>query len=181
LQENLLRLGDASTGKPLIHKMYRKDEVYQGPYIDQAPDLVFSWWEAGGLESRKSGAGAKHPSLRTYAEAREELAASWSGTHRLDGILLMKGAPFRAGVTLSPAHIIDVAPTLLYLLGLPVPAEMDGKVILEAFRDEFVSLHPVQYQENEFLMHASRPSEAVYTMLEAAKIQERLKDLGYID
>ena len=155
--------------------------MYQGPYIDRAPDLVFSWWEDGGLESRKSGAGAKHPSLRTYAEAREELAASWSGTHRLDGILLMKGAPFRAGATLSQAHITDVAPTLLYLLGLPVPAEMDGKVMIEAFREEFVSLHPVQYQENDLLTHATRPSEAVYTMLETAKIQERLKDLGYID
>jgi predicted AlkP superfamily phosphohydrolase/phosphomutase len=181
LRENLSSLGDDSTGKCLIHKVYRKDEVYQGPYIDRAPDLVFSWWEEGGLESRKSSAVAKHPSLRTDAVARGELAASWSGTHRLDGILLMKGAPFRAGVTLSQAHIMDVAPTLLYLLGLPVPAEMDGKVRLEAFREEFVALHPVQYQENNLLMQASRPSEAVYTMRETAKIQERLKDLGYID
>jgi hypothetical protein len=58
---------------------------------------------------------------------------------------------------------------------------MDGKVMLEAFREEFAALHPVQYQESELLAHATRPSEAVYTMLETAKIQERLKDLGYID
>ena len=89
-----------------------------------------------------------------------------------------EGAPFRAGATLSQAHITDVAPTLLYLLGLPVPAEMDGKVMIEAFHEEFVSLHPVLYQENELLTHATRPSEAVYTMLETAKIQARLKDLG---
>jgi predicted AlkP superfamily phosphohydrolase/phosphomutase len=181
LRENLSSLCDDSTGKRLIQKVYRKDEVYQGPYIDQAPDLMFSWWEEEGLESRKSSSGARHPSLRAYAEAREELAASWSGTHRVHGILLMKGTPFRAGITLSQAHIMDVAPTLLYLLGLPVPTEMDGRVMLDAFREEFVSLHPVRYQENGLLMHASPPSEAVYTMLETAKIQERLKDLGYID
>jgi predicted AlkP superfamily phosphohydrolase/phosphomutase len=181
LQEHLLSLRDRSTGKHLIHKVYRKEEVYQGPYLDRAPDLMFSWWEGGGLESRKSDAGAGHPSLRSYAEAGEDLAASWSGTHRLNGILLMKGTPFRAGVALSQAHITDVAPTLLHLLGLPVPLEMDGKVMLEAFREEFAALHPVQYQESELLAHATRPSEAVYTMLETAKIQERLKDLGYID
>jgi predicted AlkP superfamily phosphohydrolase/phosphomutase len=181
LVEHLSSLCDDSTGRRLIQKVYRKEEVYQGPYIDQAPDLMFSWWEGQGLESRKSTAGARHPSLRAYAEAREELAASWSGTHRLHGMLLMKGAPFRTGITLSQAHIMDVAPTLLYLLGLPVPTEMDGKVMLEAFQETFVALHPVRYQESGLLMPANRPSEAVYTMLETAKIQERLKDLGYID
>ena len=85
------------------------------------------------------------------------------------------------GISIILPAYMDVVPTLLYLLGLPVPTEMDGKVRLEAFREEFVSLQPVQYQENNLLMHASRPSEAVYTMLETAKIQERLKDLGYID
>jgi predicted AlkP superfamily phosphohydrolase/phosphomutase len=181
LREHLSSLCDDATGRRLIRKVYRKDEVYQGPYTDQAPDLLFSWWEEEGLESRKSSAAAKHSSLRTYAEAGDELAASWSGTHRLHGILLMQGAPFRAGVTLAQAHITDVAPTLLYLLGLPVPTEMDGKVRLEAFQDAFVALNPVRYQESGLLMPASRPSEAVYTMLETAKIQERLKDLGYID
>ena len=181
LTENLSSLCDDSTGQRLIQKVYRKDEVYQGPYIDQAPDLMFSWWEHGSLESRKSSAGAQHPSLRAYAEAREELAASWSGTHRLQGILLLKGAPFRAGLTLSQAHITDVAPTLLYLLGLPVPTEMDGKVMVDAFDEGFIASHPVEYQENALLMHASRPSAAVYTLQETAKIQERLKDLGYID
>ncbi|MGH8068956.1 MAG: alkaline phosphatase family protein [Candidatus Entotheonellia bacterium] len=181
LIESLSNLSDMATGRRLIHKVYRKDEVYQGPYSDHAPDLMFSWWEDTGLESRKSSAGARHPSLRSYADASEELTASWSGTHRLHGILLLQGAPFRTGITLSQAHITDIAPTLLYLLGLPVPTEMDGRVMFEAFQEEFIALQPVRYQEGGLRMYASQPSETVYSRRETEKIQERLKDLGYID
>jgi predicted AlkP superfamily phosphohydrolase/phosphomutase len=181
LSEQLLNLRDEATGRRLIRRVYRKDEVYRGPYSEQAPDLMFSWWDEAGLESRKSAPGAKHPSLRLCAEAGEELAAAWSGTHHLHGILLLKGDPFRAGTPLPQAHITDIAPTLLYLLGIPVPAEMDGRVLFEAFDEAFVATHPVHYQQSGLLTHMSQPAEAVYSMAETAKIQERLKDLGYID
>jgi predicted AlkP superfamily phosphohydrolase/phosphomutase len=179
--ERLLTLQNRGTGQRLIRRVYRKDEVYQGPYVDRAPDLMFSWWDDGGLESRKSIPGTKHPSLRTAADDGAELAASWSGTHRLHGILVMAGAPFRAGVALSQAHITDIAPTLLYLLGVPVPTEMDGRVLFEGFDTAYVASHPVQYQQGGVLAQASQPSGATYTMAETEKIQARLKDLGYID
>jgi hypothetical protein len=94
---------------------------------------------------------------------------------------LLRGAPFRTGITLPQAHITDVAPTLLYLLGIPVPAEMDGRVMIEAFQQEFVAANPVRYQEDGLLMQLNQSAEAVYSMAETVKIQERLKDLGYID
>jgi predicted AlkP superfamily phosphohydrolase/phosphomutase len=181
LADQLLNLRDEATGRRIIRRVYRREEVYQGPYVDHAPDLMFSWWDDAGLESRKSVPGAKHPSLRIYADAREELAASWSGTHRLHGILLLKGEPFRTGTTLPQAHIADIAPTLLYLLGIPVPAEMDGRVLFEAFHEAFVASHPVEYRQGGWLAHERQPSGAVYSMAETEKIQERLKDLGYID
>jgi predicted AlkP superfamily phosphohydrolase/phosphomutase len=181
LIEQLSSLRDEATGRRLIRRVYRRDEVYQGPYVDHAPDLLFSWWDDAGLESRKSSMGGRHPSLHTYTDAREELVASWSGTHRLHGILLMKGKPFRPGLVLSQAHVTDIAPSLLYLLNIPVPTEMDGRVLLDAFHEGFVASHPVEYQEGSLLMHAGQPTEAVYTMMETEKIQARLKDLGYID
>lgn len=181
LTEQLLALQDEATGHRLIRRVYRKEEVYQGPYVDHAPDLMFSWWDDAGLESRKSTPGTRHPSLRTYADDRADLAASWSGTHRLHGILVMAGAPFRAGATLSQAHITDIAPTLLYLLGVPVPTEMDGRVLFDGFDPAYVTSHAVQYQESNWLTGDGQHSEAVYTMAETEKIQARLKDLGYID
>jgi arylsulfatase A-like enzyme len=94
---------------------------------------------------------------------------------------MMKGKPFRQGAVLSRAHITDVAPTLLYLLGVPVPAEMDGQVLSEAFEGEFVASHPVQYHQGGLLMHGNAALDAAYTAEETEKIQERLKGLGYID
>lgn len=181
LTEQLLALQDPATGQRLIHRVYHKDEVYRGPYVDHAPDLMFSWWDDGGLESRKSTPRAKHPSLRTSAADGAELAASWSGTHRLHGILVMTGAPFRTGAALSPAHITDIAPTLLYLLGAPIPTEMDGRVLLEGFDPAYQASHPVHYQQGSLPAQVSDRSAAIYTMAEAEKIQARLKDLGYID
>jgi predicted AlkP superfamily phosphohydrolase/phosphomutase len=180
LTERLLALRDEATGQRLIRRVCRKDEVYHGPYVDYAPDLMFSWWDEAGLEARKSVPGAKHPSLRTYADGRAALAAAWSGTHRLHGVLVMAGAPFRAGATLAQAHIVDIAPTLLYLLGVPVPTEMDGKVLVDGFEASYVASHPLRYQPGSGLTQARPPAEAAYTMAETAKIQERLKDLGYI-
>jgi predicted AlkP superfamily phosphohydrolase/phosphomutase len=181
LSDQLSNLRHQGTGRQLVQRVYRKDEVYHGPYVADAPDLMFSWWDEAGLESRKSAPGATHPSLRTYADGEGELAASWSGTHRLHGILMMKGKPFRQGTTLSRAHITDVAPTLLYLLGIPVPTEMDGKVLSEAFQGEFVASHPIQYHQGGLLMHGNAAPDAAYTAEETEKIQERLKGLGYID
>lgn len=61
-----------------------------------------------------------------------------SGNHRMNGILLMKGPALRRGVKIEGAEIIDLAPTILHLLGLPIPSYMDGKVLKEALDERFL-------------------------------------------
>jgi predicted AlkP superfamily phosphohydrolase/phosphomutase len=181
LGDQFSNLMDPETGRRLIRRVYRREEIYNGPYLDLAPDLVFSWWDQSGLESRKSVPGANHPSLRDNVAADGSPSAAWSGTHRLHGILLMKGGPFRRGEVLSSADITDIAPTLLHLLGLPVPTTMDGRVLTEAFEAEFAMAAPVQYRQGIQLLDQGGHAEAAYTAEESETIQERLKGLGYID
>jgi arylsulfatase A-like enzyme len=64
--------------------------------------------------------------------------------HGPPGILLMRGGPVRQGNVLQGADIYDVYPTVLYLLGLPVPRDAEGKVLLEALDPAFVRAHPVR-------------------------------------
>ncbi|HWN41571.1 MAG TPA: alkaline phosphatase family protein [Thermoanaerobaculia bacterium] len=64
--------------------------------------------------------------------------------HGPPGILLMQGGPVRPGVVIEGAHILDLYPTMLYLLGLPVPEDAAGKILLEALDPEFVRRHPVR-------------------------------------
>lgn len=64
--------------------------------------------------------------------------------HGPPGILLMMGGPVKPGTVIQGAHILDLYPTMLYLLGLPVPQDVTGKVMLDALDPEFVRQHPVK-------------------------------------
>ena len=64
--------------------------------------------------------------------------------HGPPGILLMQGGPVKRGKVLDGAGIYDVYPTVLYLLGLPVPSDAEGKVLLEALDPAFVQAHPIR-------------------------------------
>lgn len=67
------------------------------------------------------------------------------GTHAdaPDGFLLMVGDGVRGGASLGRASVLDVTPTLLYLMGLPVARDMPGRVLAEALDDRFVRAHPL--------------------------------------
>ncbi len=64
--------------------------------------------------------------------------------HGPPGILLMRGGPVKHGLALEGADIYDLYPTILYLLGLPVPEDVSGRVLTEALDAGFVRLHPLR-------------------------------------
>jgi type I phosphodiesterase/nucleotide pyrophosphatase len=101
--------------------------------------------------------------------------------HGPPGILLMRGGPVKRGLVLQGAGIYDVYPTFLYLLGLPVPQDAAGKVLLGALDEGFVRLHPVRTVPSYAglglppgLPGASRSGE-----MNEREI-EKLRSLGYI-
>jgi predicted AlkP superfamily phosphohydrolase/phosphomutase len=61
------------------------------------------------------------------------------------GLLLAYGEGIRPGATLANASILDVAPTLLYLLGLPVARDMEGRVLTEMLEPGYAQEHPVTF------------------------------------
>ncbi|HET6278093.1 MAG TPA: tetratricopeptide repeat protein, partial [Candidatus Polarisedimenticolia bacterium] len=69
-------------------------------------------------------------------------AADW---HRKYGVIVLHGEPFRRAHHIDEASVIDLTPTLLALFGLPVAEDMDGRPLLDAFRDEFLERYPVRY------------------------------------
>jgi predicted AlkP superfamily phosphohydrolase/phosphomutase len=76
------------------------------------------------------------------------LGEPWqSGTHAgaPDGLLLALGDGIRAGATLRSASVLDVAPTILYLMGLPVARDMEGRVLAEMLDESFIRAHPVTF------------------------------------
>ena len=125
--KKLFELKDPKTGKKIIKNIFRKDEVYTGPYIDMAPDLLLSWWDDDCFDLRPSFQDDDNDIVRNLEDGFDKLV-NWSGTHRLKGIFLFKGTPFKNLHVGDASNIVDLAPTLLYLMGCPIPKDMDGKV-----------------------------------------------------
>jgi predicted AlkP superfamily phosphohydrolase/phosphomutase len=70
-----------------------------------------------------------------------------SGTHAAapDGFLMAVGDGIRPGAVLRDASVLDVAPTILYLMGLPVARDMEGRVLSEILDEDFARSHPVTF------------------------------------
>ncbi|MCX6641073.1 MAG: alkaline phosphatase family protein [bacterium] len=77
----------------------------------------------------------------------EKIHGSYNITHSLapDGILLMRGPYFNPNAKFTePPHLQDITPTILALLGIPIGADMDGRVLKEVFNGEFLEKYPMR-------------------------------------
>ena len=101
--------------------------------------------------------------------------------HGPPGIVLMEGGPVKPGAALSGSHVLDVFPTLAYLLGMPVPEDAPGKVLLHALDPEFVRRHPVRTIPSYDVLGLSPglPGVKQGSGLDRQEL-EKLKSLGYL-
>lgn len=71
----------------------------------------------------------------------------WPGWHDSRAVLLLAGGPLRPGVRLQRVAYLDLAPTILYLLGLEIPAGLPGRVLTEAIEPAYLAAHPVKRRQ----------------------------------
>jgi len=160
---------DLQTGELLIGPIFIREEIYSGPHLEDAPDICFLPRDM------------KYVALgNTDFDSNQFIVDAFgvSGGHRMNGILMARGEGIRTGTKVEGAKIVDVAPTMLYLLGLKVPKDMDGRVLLDVFTPAFVEQNPLHVKE----VPLTPPSvdETVFSPEEEAEIEQRLRDLGYL-
>jgi predicted AlkP superfamily phosphohydrolase/phosphomutase len=68
----------------------------------------------------------------------------WPGWHGPEALMILAGGPVRAGGELKDVGYLDIAPTILYLLGYPVPGDIPGRVLTEVITEEFLQKFPVR-------------------------------------
>jgi len=116
----------------------------------------------------------RKPILRGYGEWIHP--PHW---HNMDGIIAAAGGPIRENQWIDGATVLDITPTILTLLGLPVAEDMDGKVLRDMMSDLFLSDHPVatipSYEGGG--QGDEEPRESAYD----EEVLQRLRSLGYID
>jgi len=97
------------------------------------------------------------------------------GFHARDGVMILSGPHAQQGGTVEGASIVDVAPTLLAMLGIRLPPSMDGEVLSHALADlPCAPRHAAQPESDQ-------PQErgTAYSAAEEAELERRLRDLGY--
>ena len=165
----LTRCVDPDTKEPLITKVWTREEIFSGPHINLAPDLTVELRDSGFFSVMRSDGVLK---------ARP----TPMGTHYPDGVLIAGGGAVK-NTAVSGARLLDIAPTCLYALGLPIPEEMEGDVLADIFIDGFRQNRPVLIGTSAGTngkVHGSSMEES-YDRESEAQVMMRLKALGYIE
>jgi predicted AlkP superfamily phosphohydrolase/phosphomutase len=171
LIEKLRGLTDPTSGVPVVSHIWRREEAFDGAYMELAPDLTLEL-EDGGLVSIL----ASNALVRPRPEP--------SGTHRPKGIIIARGPHVRQGLQLSSLPILDVAPLILYSLDLPIPTDMEGRVPTEALKSELLQARSMRTAAPSDTTAAEssedQPESSMDEESELAIIQ-RLRALGYME
>lgn len=147
-------------------EVYKTEELYRCERSDVAdlPDLLLSPYPGLAVVRKIRGASP----VRWCPEDRLE------GTHRLEGVFALGGPNVRRGETIE-ANIVDLTPTALAALGLPVPVDMEGTVLSDAFTTApKIEMEPPVRKIME--QHGD-----VYSEDEQKVLQKRLSELGYLE
>ena len=170
----LMDLRDPENGSRITKRVYRREELYHGPFLDKAPDLLVEWadytfWGRGRYDSRA-------PIFETQ-KTIDLTDIPLTGTHRPEGILIANGKGIRAGAVIDESRILDMAPTIMSLLSIAPPKEMDGKILNELLTPEELQRIAERVPEQDIETLAT---EFQYTAEEEEIITDHLKALGYL-
>jgi predicted AlkP superfamily phosphohydrolase/phosphomutase len=176
LRQRLADCRDSKSNLPVVGQVFGKSEIYHGPHVDRAPDLLIRWREdvsihgLAGLRQQDAGGDTRIPG---------EDPSVISGDHRVHGILFARGPAIRRGVRVQDANLVDIAPTVLYAMKEPVPRDMDGRVLRGLFEESFSRENEVRLSDAG--ASGSGGQDGGYSDEDEQVIAERLKALGYLE
>jgi predicted AlkP superfamily phosphohydrolase/phosphomutase len=169
--EVLSQLRDPDTGKLIASKVHRREEVWSGPCLEGLPDVILEQAE-------------RICAVPTFAEDPGDSIfyalpePSWNALHHLaghrpDGVLLAMG-PRVTNTTIRDAQIADVPPTILALLGCPIPENFDGRALSEILTGD------VKMPGTAAARLPERVVTDELTDEDKAAVEDRLRGLGYL-
>lgn len=174
----LSEIRDPDNGEPVVTEFHRREDLYHGALEKEMPDMVLVMRDYAyrAVYSTYSEL-AEEPIIRTPFRERKQL--THTGNHRREGMLFLHGPGIRH-VDLGVANMVDIAPTVMTLLGLPVQDYYDGKVLDEALQDSIREKVSVEQAEDRGKKYSHAEPEKVLSEEDEEEVRKRLEDLGYL-
>ncbi len=164
LIDRLKALRHPETGQPLMGEVCRREEICPGSRSERAPDILFT-----SREFSYQFCGGFGPTwLETDADRRAD--------HDREGMFILSGPHVRKGARVD-ASVLDIAPTLLYLGGLPVLESMEGRVLTAALTEAIRAERPIKRIPDPGYGGGGRSG---YSDRERRQVEDRLSKLGYL-
>jgi len=166
LAGELRTVTDPESGRRVLDEVVTAEDVYGSPLRDDAPDLLVRWNDGFEVKNQHSGTedmvfGPPHGVLADNAP---------------EGIVIAAGPSFADEGSIETPYLYDLAPTILHLLGEPVPEDMSGSVLVDLLDAESDAARG----EVSFVEEGDTSSSAAHE--EASQdVNDRLKDLGYLE
>ena len=170
LIDQLQTLRDPLSATKMVKRILPKDSIFKGPFTGKAPDLVaqFSYNYELVFDMRGNWLVSDIPKrVRT-------------GEHRIEGLFIASGLQIEPGKLEGEFAIQDVTPTLLYLLGTPIPENYDGRLITELFSKDYLGVNTPCYQVMENKLELSPDQSTAAKQDDFEKSKELLEGLGYL-
>ena len=156
------------TGEPVVRDVLHRTRAFPGPCSSAAPDFTLVLSDYGFVSILNSD---------VVVRSRPEIM----GTHRPNGICMASGPGLRSGVQLDALSIVDIAPFVIYSLGLDIPSDLEGQVPVDMFEADALYVAPPR---------AGLPTEPpqpffdeapVLAQADEALLMTRLRALGYVE
>jgi len=163
--EKLKLWKDPVNNKNIIKHIYKKEEIFSGPCLERLPDIFLEPNEEYAFHAPLIKDMKMFHRVNVINNERV-------GTHDLNGILVIKGNNIKSNLRIR-ANIVDMAPTVLAILGLPILEYMDGRVLKEVF----IRKPKAKIEEAEV---SDVLESKQYLEKDEKEIEKRLKDLGYL-
>ena len=176
IKQRLLAFSDPETGEQVVGRVFTREEIYAGDRVDQLPDIFFQTTR-GVLPLGITISGIFELS-QVVGPLQIGRNHPYPGNYERDGMFVLHGSQIRIGKQLD-AELMNIAPTLLYLMGLPIPTDFDGRVIEEAFAEEHLADNPVRLSRKN-ARRKEEPQFITGTDPSDRNAQEIMNALGYL-
>ncbi len=129
------KITDPSTGQPVVQRVYYAEEIYGDNAVNDPLDLILELAQGYGAQELLQYPDSLQRKMSDKSKKLPILSPpgfyDWLGDHAPYGVIFMYGPPVKKGTI--EASIVDVVPTVLAYMNLPIPDIIDGHVITDAF------------------------------------------------